>query len=412
MEYSKARKLAEIIVRLRIRRVTDEERAYLNDWLDESEANRQTYKRVVRGEALARRLRAEEQINSEADFAAITERVARRLARGRRRLLRAVSWSAVAAVLAGVVYFSFLYEAEPEFVPYSYEPAQAAVIAATPNVDSKVVLVTATGARVDLEKRLPDTIASGQAVIRGERGQLTYEEKAEIPREEVREEWNKVITSIGGEYMVSLSDGTRVWLNANTELEFPVNFVKERRVVRLKGEAYFEVARDERRPFIVETAGMRTRVLGTSFNIKAYDDERDERATLLQGSVEVSLLRSAQDDALATRAVLEPGMQACWSAGARSLSVQAVDADDVVAWRRGEFVFNEEDISVVLRTLSRWYGVRFIYESGEMETYTFSGKLNKDDRLEASLEVLTLAGGPTFRVEGDKIYMNKNKSRP
>ena len=134
MEYSKARKLAEIIVRLRIRRVTDEERAYLNDWLDESEANRQTYKRVVRGEALARRLRAEEQINSEADFAAITERVARRLARGRRRLLRAVSWSAVAAVLAGVVYFSFLYEAEPEFVPYSYEPAQAAVIAATPNV--------------------------------------------------------------------------------------------------------------------------------------------------------------------------------------------------------------------------------------------------------------------------------------
>ena len=301
--------MAEIIVRLRIRRVTDEERAYLNDWLDESEANRQTYKRVVRGEALARRLRAEEQINSEADFAAITERIARRLARGRRRLLRAVSWSAVAAVLAGVVYFSFLYEAEPEFVPYSYEPAQAAVISATPNVDSKVVLVTATGARVDLEKRLPDTIASGQAVIRGERGQLTYEEKAEIPREEVREEWNKVITSIGGEYMVSLSDGTRVWLNANTELEFPVNFVKERRVVRLKGEAYFEVARDERRPFIVETAGMRTRVLGTSFNIKAYDDERDERATLLQGSVEVSLLRSAQDDALAPRAVLEPGMQ-------------------------------------------------------------------------------------------------------
>ena len=88
-----------------------------------------------------------------------------------------------------------------------------------------------------------------------------------------------------------------------------------------------------------------------------------------------------------------------------------MNSADVVAWRRGEFVFNEEDISVVLQTLSRWYGVEFVAASGGMETYTFSGMMSKDDKLEDILEVLTMAGGPSFRVEGDKIYMDKNKSR-
>ena len=409
MDYSKARKLAEIIVRLRLRKVSDSERAFLNDWLDESEANRQTYKRIIRGESIARRLRAEAQIDSSADFSEITARIARRLTRGRRRAWRLVSWSAVAAVLAGIVYFAFVYEPEPEFVPYLYQPT---VIAAAPAVDAKVVLVTASGEQVDLEKQIPDSIVSAQAVIRGGKGQLTYEEKTTTRLAEPQEEWNKVITSIGGEYFIMLSDDTRVWLNANTELEFPVNFVKDKRIVRLKGEAYFEVAHDERKPFIVETAGTTTRVLGTSFNIKAYDDERDERVTLLNGSVEVALAQAAPSSVPAPRMVLEPGMQAQWQVGSHSLSVQAVNPNDVVAWRRGEFVFNEEDISVVLQTLSRWYGVEFIAESGEMETYTFSGMMSKDDKLETTLEILTLAGGPSFRIEGDKIYMSKNKSRP
>ena len=409
MDYNKARKLAEIIVRIRLRKVSDDERAFLNDWLDESETNRQTYRRIVRGEALARRLRAEESINASADFSDITARIARRLTRGRRRALRIAAWGSVAAVLVGIVYFAVFHEPEPEFVPYPYRPV---VIAAAPAVEAKVMLVTADGERVDLEEQIPDSIVSEQAVIRGGQGQLTYEEKSVEPSAEIKEEWNKVITSIGGEYFVTLSDGSRVWLNANTELEFPVTFVADKRIVRLKGEAYFEVARDERKPFIVETAGMRTRVLGTSFNIKAYADERDERATLLRGSVEVSLAQPVPGNAPAPRMVLEPGMQAQWQAGGHALSVQAVNPGDVIAWRRGEFVFNEEDISVVLRALSRWYGVEFIAETGEMETYTFSGKLSKDDRLESTLEVLTLAGGPVFRVEGDKIYMSKNKSRP
>lgn len=400
--------MAEIIVKIRLRKASAAERAFLNDWLDESEANRQTYKRIVRGEAIARRLKAEEDIRNSADFSALTAQIARRLTRRRLRPWRIGAWGAVAAAFAGgLLYFGILREQEPAFVPYRVAK-ETVIAAAAPNTDAKAMLVTADGQKIDLEKQAPDSLDARQAVIRGEEGKLVYERKEAGMPEEKQEEWNKVVTSVGGEYVVELSDGTRVWLNANTTFDFPVDFVRQERVVKLRGEAYFEVAKDAKRPFIVETEGTRTRVLGTSFSVKAYPDERYERTTLLEGSVEITLAESTGTPS--PRMVLEPGMQARWETGSRSLSVRAVDAEDAIAWRRGEFLFTEEDIQVVLQTLSRWYGVEFVSTDEKLETYTFSGMMSKDDKLGETLEILTLAGGPAFRIEGDKVYMSKKKS--
>ncbi len=400
--------MAEIIVKIRLRKASAAERAFLNDWLDESEANRQTYKRIVRGEAIARRLKAEEDIRNSADFSALTAQIARRLTRRRLRPWRIGAWGAVAAAFAGgLLYFGILREQEPAFVPYRVAK-ETIIAAAAPNTDAKAMLVTADGQKIDLEKQAPDSLDARQAVIRGEEGKLVYERKEAGMPEEKQEEWNKVVTSVGGEYVVELSDGTRVWLNANTTFDFPVDFVRQERVVKLSGEAYFEVAKDAKRPFIVETEGTRTRVLGTSFNVKAYPDERYERTTLLEGSVEITLAESTGTPS--PRMVLEPGMQARWETGSRSLSVRAVDAEDAIAWRRGEFLFTEEDIQVVLQTLSRWYGVEFVSTDEKLETYTFSGMMSKDDKLGETLEILTLAGGPAFRIEGDKVYMSKKES--
>lgn len=400
--------MAEIIVKIRLRKASAAERAFLNDWLDESEANRQTYKRIARGEAIARRLKAEEDIRNSADFSALTAQIARRLTRRRLRPWRIGAWGAVAAAFAGgLLYFGILREQEPAFVPYRVAK-ETVIAAAAPNTDAKAMLVTADGQKIDLEKQAPDSLDARQAVIRGEEGKLVYERKEAGMPEEKQEEWNKVVTSVGGEYVVELSDGTRVWLNTNTTFDFPVDFVRQERVVKLRGEAYFEVAKDAKRPFIVETEGTRTRVLGTSFNVKAYPDERYERTTLLEGSVEITLAESTGTPS--PRMVLEPGMQARWETGSRSLSVRAVDAEDAIAWRRGEFLFTEEDIQVVLQTLSRWYGVEFVSTDEKLETYTFSGMMSKDDKLGETLEILTLAGGPAFRIEGDKVYMSKKKS--
>ncbi len=409
MEYPKAKQLAEIIVKIRLRKATDKERAFLNDWLDESEINRQTYKKIIRGEAIARRLQTEEQLNQTTDFRRIKSYIIHRLTREHRRhIWQRIAWSsAAAACIALFLYLSLPRERDNES---AILPSQPTIIAAVPNTELKTLLITADGRQVDLEKQIPDSLATPQALIRGEKGQLSYEAMPLTAPAELQEEWNRVITSVGGEYFITLSDGTRVWLNANTTLEFPVNFIKGKRTVKLQGEAYFEVARDEQRPFIVQTQGMQTQVLGTAFNIKAYHDEPREQTTLLQGRVEVSLSQTSPESPT-PRMILEPGMQAQWQQGSQSLSVQAVQPNDIIAWRRGEFIFNEEDIQVVLRTLSRWYGVEFITQDAHLETYTFSGMMSKSDQLEASLEILTLAGGPAFKIEGKQVYMSKNKSR-
>ena len=223
--------------------------------------------------------------------------------------------------------------------------------------------------------------------------------------ETVEETFNRVVTYVGGDYFLTLSDGTRVWLNADSELEFPVSFVGNERIVKLQGEAYFEVQRDVNKPFIVDANGLRTRVLGTSFNVKAYRDEQNVFTTLVKGSVAVEVLDNG--NVPTSRVVLEPGMQAMWHEGSKAISVQPVNVANIAAWKDGRFIFTEEDIEVVLRTLSRWYGVNFICKDTRMEKYTFNGLINKDEKLETVLENLTLAGGPIFNVVGKNVYITK-----
>lgn len=406
MTGAEARKLAKIIIKIRLRKASDEERTFLNNWLDECEENRQTYKRVVRGKAIARRLKTEENINTTADFQRISREIRQYLIRQHRLLLwRRGRWQVAAAVVVGI--FTYFLMTSLPIEQEVNESFQTISIAAEPKADLETVLVTANGNYVDLGKQSPDSLIAGQNLFGGRQEKSSGQTIKFPTRQDMQEEWNKVITSIGREYYIILDDGTRVWMNANTILEFPVNFVGDERVVKLQGEAYFEVAHDSQKPFIVETARTKTRVLGTTFNVKAYDDEEREETTLLEGKVEVSFRNVAVQERMPATTTLQPGMQAQWRQGSEVLTVQQVDADNVVAWRRGIFIFNGESISVVFRTLSRWYGVEFVTDIMDKETYTFNGSISKDDKLEATLEVLALAGGLTFKIEGNKVYIRK-----
>lgn len=407
MDYSKAKQLAEIIVKIRLRSATFEERAVLVDWLGESEENRQLYKRIVRGECISKRLRKEDQINESVDFVLVRNSIARRLVRRRQagRFLRWGSGSVAAACLAGVVLFVLNHTPEEGIRVAPVE--ENVIVAAKPEMSTRAMLILADGAQVDLVHDIPEVMEQEQAIIRGESGKLSYEEKRDSLRagEVVKESFNRVVTYAGGDYFLSLSDGTRVWLNADSELEFPVRFVGNERVVKLRGEAYFEVKRDARKPFVVDANGLRTRVLGTSFNVKAYRDEQRVFTTLVKGSVAVEVADDGNEPA--SRVVLEPGMQAMWHEGGKAISVQPVNAANIVAWKEGRFIFTEEDMEVVLRTLSRWYGVNFICKDSRMEKYTFNGLINKDEKLERVLENLTLTGGPLFNVVGKNVYITK-----
>lgn len=139
--------------------------------------------------------------------------------------------------------------------------------------------------------------------------------------------------------------------------------------------------------------------------MKAYRDEQNVFTTLVKGSVAVEVLDNG--NVPTSRVVLEPGMQAMWHEGSKAISVQPVNVANIAAWKDGKFIFTEEDIEVVLRTLSRWYGVNFICKDTQMEKYTFNGLINKDEKLETVLENLTLAGGPIFNVVGKNVYITK-----
>lgn len=397
MENNKARKLAEIIVRVRLKEVSEQDRIFLNEWLDESEKNRAMYLRIVRGECIAHRLREEENVSRSVDYLQVKRAVIRLLKRKHRRKIY-IGFGMTAACIVGIIFCVIFGESE-KAKEVDQESKEQVLVATASKIEDETVLVLADGSKVNLIKPESERIQQENMLIVREEGRLIYQnqEKSIVLKEAI----NKVITG-KKPFALSLSDGTRVWLNSETELEFPVDFVKDERVVTLRGEAYFEVARDIYKPFIVKTKKIDTRVLGTSFNIKAYDDELEARATLISGKVAVQL---AGRDTMAYT-TLFPGMQARRKMNQDEISVRKVDVEEVLAWRNNNFIFTDEDMTVVLHVLARWYGVNFIQE-GQCRNYTFSGMVTRNERLLNVLEMLTLAGGPHFEIKENNVYIRE-----
>jgi transmembrane sensor len=205
-------------------------------------------------------------------------------------------------------------------------------------------------------------------------------------------------TPRGGQYQIVLPDGTKVWLNAATSLQFPQHFAgaKERRVV-LIGEAYFEVAKDKAHPFIVKTAKQEVEVLGTHFNIDSYADESSVKTTLLEGSVRLRDLRSNDTQ------LLKPGQQAVLN-HKEQLTVSEVDLDQAVAWKNGVFYFYRADLKSVMRQLARWYNVDVAYE-GVLPEHEFTGKIFKKVNASEALNILTELD-VKFKIDGRKIIVS------
>ena len=392
--------LARIIIRVRLGMATEEERELLRKWLDEEVANRRLYRNIIRGRSIAGRLKLEDEINQTTDFQRVYEEVVRRLAVHRfhwyplRRIV-AVS-GAIASCFVGVFVALYFFGKVEVHETIGVQEEQEEM----KRVKEKVMLVLGNGERIGLAKQVPDSLKLSQATLIGTQEGLYYEANTDsIPE---HEEFHRIETAVGGDYFVVLCDGTRVWLNSTSELVYPVQFVGDRRVVRLKGEAYFEVKHDPTRPFIVQVRDVETRVLGTVFNVSAYENEGSVYTTLLTGKVQVSLTDQKSD---IQSMILNPGMQSCWKKETGEFSVRKVDTKNVVAWRYGEFVFDEDDIEVVTRMLSRWYEVRFVYDGKSKGRHTFSGKISKDEKLESILKILTLAGGTEFRMENGIVHI-------
>jgi len=239
--------------------------------------------------------------------------------------------------------------------------------------------------------------AKGGLVVNDE--QLHYNDGTgvELASKPLSEDIYTALTDNGNMYTLTLSDGTRVWLNAGSQLDFPVHFNGEQRRVKLKGEAFFKVAKDKSHPFIVETKGQQVKVLGTEFNINCYADEQFTKTTLVAGSIHISGLENGF--------LLKPGQQARLDAKG-TLAVADADTTLAIAWKNDKFLFDNNDIQSVMRMLKRWYNVEVIY-SGPLPDATFGGKISRFNNVSSVLRVLETTGGVHFKTQANKIYVFK-----
>jgi ferric-dicitrate binding protein FerR (iron transport regulator) len=260
----------------------------------------------------------------------------------------------------------------------------------------KGVLTLADGSTIILEKMENGTITrqGDITIIKKDGGQLVYTSLNEKPTEVL---FNNITTPRGGQFKVTLGEGSKVWLNAASSLSFPAAFEGDERRVKLEGEAYFEVA-THASPFKIEVAGQgEVEVMGTRFNINAYTDEKAVKTTLLEGRVKIRG-RNTNDTQ-----ILQPGEQAHLNnKGQISISKDA-DTEQSVAWKNGIFNFNNADLDIVLRQLSRWYDVDIVVE-GAIPKKQFHGEIQRNLKLMQVLKLLEKNNVST-RLEGNTLIV-------
>jgi len=210
--------------------------------------------------------------------------------------------------------------------------------------------------------------------------------------------YNTIETPRAGQYEVALPDGTRVWLNAASSLKYPLHFTNSERLVELNGEAYFEVAHNKALPFKVKTASQTVTVLGTHFNIKGYADDDAISTTLLQGSVRIA------DSRINKSALLVPGKQAVIGQNRGDIALKDADTDQVMAWKNGYFIFENEDIRNIMKLISRWYDVDVEYKLSKPER--FGGTFSRSTDLNELLKNIETLGSVKFKIKERRVVVS------
>jgi transmembrane sensor len=297
--------------------------------------------------------------------------------------------AAVLIVLAGIYFYT---------APKK-ETAPAATIQPVENDaepgGNKAILILADGRTIEL-----DSAANGQLAMQGnvavikKDGALTYNSGNSTGAIT----YNILSTPRGGQYMLSLPDGSKVWLNAASTIKFPTAFTTGERQVELTGEAYFEVAHNAKQPFYVNLKGMTIQVLGTHFNVNAYDDEETIKTTLLQGTVKIVAQQSV---------ILKPGQEAIRKQNAPLTVQNYPDAEEAIAWKNGLFIFTNENITSVMRKLARWYNIEVEYE-GDVSGKSLWGTISRFEKVSEVLRMLELTNVVDFTMEGRKIIVKPN----
>jgi outer membrane lipoprotein-sorting protein len=274
---------------------------------------------------------------------------------------------------------------------------------------SEATLILSNGETVLLDYS-QDTLLfeAGSKIIIDKNGGIKYIEEKLVSKIKINDRayqlkelpLNTLKINRGREFFLTLSDGTKVWINSETELKFPVSFRGNKREVYLKGEAYFEVSENKEKSFIVHSKKMDIKVMGTSFNVMDYEDETDVRTTLVEGQVIVSDPNNNYKEI-----ILSPNQQVIIDAN--GMYMKDVNSSLITEWRNNSFGFEYENLITVVNKLSRWYNIDFTYADETIKILHFSGKIPKYENISTALDLLELTTNIHFKFKGDKIIIEK-----
>lgn len=304
-------------------------------------------------------------------------------------------WPKIAAAAVIILSLGLYWWSGQDHKPMAQKSAPVVQLADLPPGGNKAILTLGDGSSIMLDSAKNGNLASqgNTNVTKSKKGELIYNASGNTEEAVV---FNTVATPKGGQYHIVLPDGSGVWLNAASSLQFPTSFKGKERKVEITGEVYFEIAHKAKMPFIVKANDAEIAVLGTHFNVMAYSDEKVLKTTLLEGSVKVS--RAGKS------AMLSPGQQA----RIRSISdninvVDNIDTEKEMAWKRGYFQFQDDNLEDIMRQISRWYDVDVTYE-GKPGKETFTGRLPRNGNVSKVFKILSLSG-VSCRIQGKSIIV-------
>jgi transmembrane sensor len=368
--------------------LTEEEHNELDAWVSANDNNMQLFEDLTDDANIEANLAWIAKINTEKTLSNVRQKLKSSPSElNRKRIL----WPLlVAAAIIVLVIGIFIFQQAP--INKIGKPVQVAVSDALPG-GNKATLTLSDGTVIDLEKKTTGLIQNemGTKIEKKTEGMLMYEKLTDSRQIN----YNSLSVPRGGQYALTLSDGTKVWLNALSSLKFPEQFSDAERVVELTGEAFFNVSKDKLHPFIVRMANdEQVKVFGTQFNVYTYSDEDTKKVTLIEGSVQVS--------SKSNHLLLIPGQQARTHSEQLLLEKQA-DIEVALGWKNGEFVFRDADIYNIMRQTERWYDVNVIYRTATSEHFNF--RIARNEPLSKILHLLELTGKIHFKIENKTVYV-------
>lgn len=298
------------------------------------------------------------------------------------------SWQGVAAIVLLVLFLGI------PFYKMQYTPSGVVLPASDTIVPgiSCAVLELADGRRIDLREGVV------QSRLQGEKWEILKDSlKYQAAVAGMKEEYHTLRVPRGGEYTLLLADGTKVFLNAASCLKYPVSFCGNMRRVKLEGEAFFEVAPNREKPFVVEVGQLQVKVLGTSFGVRSYEEDREIRTTLLSGKVNVLAGNESYS--------LTPSQQAVYDKSTGSVNVKIVDTELFTAWKNGQLIFDNCHLEDILRDLSRWYSFEVFYLNSHVKEIPFSLNIRKHEEFVQVLELLQNTGKIKCEIKKNTVII-------